>query len=255
MNTEWTVVEESDPHSSPSSQLLQTEDNVRVSVSIVLDVVFHHYTWLQGTIKSNTSAELMEAMEEWLCLAEVTLQNTQPSTSPILMSRADLNGARSYSDASQHHMNNINGANMNLSIDDIDTPTISTIHTLPSPDTKEYENGWLFINGEVEAENAPPLDGWIFINGHDDESTSPSFRGGNVSNTSVSKKQQQQQHTPSRLEQHTHITKGNQIQNDLLSAAASSLSYPIKATYSLAGNIVESVFVIAEYSFWQVFYL
>jgi hypothetical protein len=76
------------------------------SVKIMLDIVFHKHTWLQGTIEANTKAELLDVYELWqvcdwrlvplLTLRVSRLMPTCPlSRSPsvaALMTRADAVG-------------------------------------------------------------------------------------------------------------------------------------------------------------------
>lgn len=69
VNTEWIAVSSSKPNSNHDIEggniCLQQE----CSVSIYLEMVFHKYTWLRGTIESNTKAELITVYEQWLMLA------------------------------------------------------------------------------------------------------------------------------------------------------------------------------------------
>lgn len=61
VNTEWIVV---------SSR----EGGYECAVKILLDFTFLKSTWLQGTIESNTRAELLTVYELWLVSAEEHLQ-------------------------------------------------------------------------------------------------------------------------------------------------------------------------------------
>ena len=47
----------------------------QVSITIWLDFDFFKYTWLQGTIESNTQAELLGVYEQWVASAEEYLQS------------------------------------------------------------------------------------------------------------------------------------------------------------------------------------
>eukprot|EP01032_Pedospumella_encystans_P011246 gene11246-13086_t len=62
--TEWVVV------ALPAA----TGASASCKVSIFLDFEFHKYTWLQGTIESNTKAELIEMYELWLQSAQESLR-------------------------------------------------------------------------------------------------------------------------------------------------------------------------------------
>ncbi len=62
--TEWVVV------ALPAT----TGASASCKVTIFLDFEFHKYTWLQGTIESNTKAELIEMYELWLGSAQESLR-------------------------------------------------------------------------------------------------------------------------------------------------------------------------------------
>jgi hypothetical protein len=65
VNTEWTVV--SVTANAPAGAST-------VKATIHLDFQFHKSTWLQGTIESNTKAELIEVYELWLQSAQETIR-------------------------------------------------------------------------------------------------------------------------------------------------------------------------------------
>jgi hypothetical protein len=66
VNTVWTVVEVGSNQPDPTCKIV-----------IELDVVFHYSTWLSGTIRSNTAAELQDVFNIWEQYAEHTLQTKQ----------------------------------------------------------------------------------------------------------------------------------------------------------------------------------
>ena len=55
--TDWEVLD--------TSRQQQTAGQDECVVSVYLNFVFFKSTWLQGTIESNTKAELMEVMDQW----------------------------------------------------------------------------------------------------------------------------------------------------------------------------------------------
>lgn len=61
VNTEWTVT---------SIKNGRTNEQPQCKVVVILDVVFQKSTWLQGTIESNTKAELLGVYDLWLETAE-----------------------------------------------------------------------------------------------------------------------------------------------------------------------------------------
>jgi len=63
--TEWVVVALPPASSSATPTCKAT---------VYLDFEFHKYTWLQGTIESNTKAELIEVYELWLASAQESLR-------------------------------------------------------------------------------------------------------------------------------------------------------------------------------------
>ena len=62
VNTEWIVISKCNEVSE-------------CSIKVLLDFSFLKSTWLQGTIESNTRAELLTVYDLWLCSAEEYLLN------------------------------------------------------------------------------------------------------------------------------------------------------------------------------------
>lgn len=62
VNTEWVVK--------------WNDDQQECSIEITLDFTFYKTTWLQGTIESNTKAELIGVYEKWLEVAKKLLKKT-----------------------------------------------------------------------------------------------------------------------------------------------------------------------------------
>lgn len=64
VNTEWVVTACSNQGQSP-----------QCFVVVHLEVVFHKYTWLQGTIESNTKAELVDVYDRWIEFAHLHIRS------------------------------------------------------------------------------------------------------------------------------------------------------------------------------------
>ncbi len=62
VNTEWIVTSAPQPIAPTNNE---KPISPFIYVSIYLDFTFHKSTWLQGTIESNTKAELIEVFELW----------------------------------------------------------------------------------------------------------------------------------------------------------------------------------------------
>ena len=70
VNTEWVVISQNRASSMTSSTGRLDGEGCECSVKIMLDIVFHKSTWLQGTIEANTKAELLDVYELWQSSAE-----------------------------------------------------------------------------------------------------------------------------------------------------------------------------------------
>ena len=71
VNTEWVVISQNRASSLSSSSSGRLDgEGCECSVKIMLDIVFHKSTWLQGTIEANTKAELLDVYELWQSSAE-----------------------------------------------------------------------------------------------------------------------------------------------------------------------------------------
>ncbi|RYH07631.1 DUF4782 domain-containing protein, partial [archaeon] len=60
VSTEWTI--------------LSPPPHTEIQAWVYLEVKFHKSTWLQGTIESNTKAELLQVMEKWCEYAGVYIR-------------------------------------------------------------------------------------------------------------------------------------------------------------------------------------
>ena len=76
VNTEWTVVAVEEDSSSNPSEQKPAAPQKKCKATIHLDFQFLKSTWLQGTIESNTKAELIEVYELWLQMAQETLRRS-----------------------------------------------------------------------------------------------------------------------------------------------------------------------------------
>ena len=70
VNTEWVVISQNRASAMTSSTGRLDGEGCECSVKIMLDIVFHKSTWLQGTIEANTKAELLDVYELWQSSAE-----------------------------------------------------------------------------------------------------------------------------------------------------------------------------------------
>jgi hypothetical protein len=76
VNTEWIIT-------SVQNSAADEKDRSMCHVSIHLDFTFHKSTWLQGTIESNTKAELIGVFELWRSAAEFTIKQMAQTAAAI----------------------------------------------------------------------------------------------------------------------------------------------------------------------------
>ena len=110
VNTEWIVVSNNKENKENSE--------CECAIKIMLDFSFLKSTWLQGTIESNTRAELLTVYDLWLCSAEeyllndniIIIQNNDDSNDNFTL-HSNLSHNNTINHTNNHTNNNIHDDN------------------------------------------------------------------------------------------------------------------------------------------------
>lgn len=206
VNTEWTVVHE--------KNLVDPQ----VKIVIVLDFVFMKSTWLQGTIESNTKAELLGVYELWIQSAQQHIQRR-----PI---------ARPQEEKWEEKAGPLDTGSILLSIESDPEPSESAGSVVPDEVTDVYasDEELLFYDCE-EGEKLAML--------------SSSKYNRSPSNSSL---WNQSQSGSSNQFGFFRMSSTAQELNDMYGREGGGAKSP----HDFAVTIVETFFVLAEFSFWKV---
>jgi hypothetical protein len=199
VNTIWTVNE-----ISPQ----------QCKVVIELDVVFHYSTWLSGTIRSNTSAELQDVFTTWEQYAEHKLQTKQSLKKPSTKANSLEEGVQVTQSLSA------DSEEGKESIEDKDSSAASVADEWRAGDELYDKDEDLTFYDCEEGEF------------EDDDTTAL-----------LARQQQSFFRTNSAAELHG-------IYSSSIGRRPGSDDLP--STHSMAVTVVETTFVFAEFSFWQV---
>lgn len=119
VNTEWTV----------SYQVSKNETDLpECSIKVTLDVNFQKQTWLQGTIESNTKAELLGVFEQWQNSMRQSIIEHERMENPILQSgRLNFNGPKDNNSVTINvsAASNVNPTRLSSVFEEMDTQSSS----------------------------------------------------------------------------------------------------------------------------------
>jgi VAD1 Analog of StAR-related lipid transfer domain len=232
VNTEWIAVSSS-------------KETRECTVKILLDFEFMKSTWLQGTIESNTRAELLTVYELWYGTAEeyllsenipdVVVLNLDPSTTFSAISPR----------GGHHGTKDLESGDFEMTVDCGCRPTNTrgslTVITAPASRSKDTEDSRSNCGSDDEMQFFDCEDERVWTDDKDDDE----YHRGTFSERDLLLSPATRSHkasTPEKL----------RLQ---YSQSAQSAGGEVSSVKDLAVTVVETAFVLAEFSFWKVSWL
>mmetsp|Transcript_8914 Transcript_8914/g.14815 ORF Transcript_8914/g.14815 Transcript_8914/m.14815 type:complete len:736 (+) Transcript_8914:105-2312(+) len=266
------------------------------TVTIYLDFQFHKSTWLQGTIESNTRAELVGIFELWLETAQETLRrsmdiHSSSSASELNLLHPQLKDQEAALDGQQQKtpISNAIATNESIEVDMKSTGTASSMHSsidgddgdgndiqavatrvAPRGSEQEQQIGLLMprVRSYEEYPSSYPSDEELEFYDCEEGGGTGTGSGGIERAAGLYRGHRETERAGSRrlslLAGHSSADGsdidveggragryggGHPPSSSLLSTSPTS---PTSSAHETAVNIVETVFVLAQFTYWQV---